>query len=205
MGLPKNPGTHAAPFSTTLFRIVRFLGGAAFRGAVRIICQVGKIAKGMISTQKAGTVKFKGGETSDILPFIIETLRNHFGLIMPTLTNKHALLRAGESLIAWKQAFKGRGRFADQETCDELVRLGQTHLTEAKNARVKLFPKHHAFKHLNRSVWSKGSPNHYATWLDESLNSVLSSIAGSIHKRAMERKSFQKFDLLMSGHLGLII
>ena len=161
--------------------------------------KVGKLTRGMICQHKSGKVKLKGGECSDVLPFIVELIRNHAPRIKASLTDSGALVEAGETLIAWARAFKGRGRLAAPELCNELGRLCDAHLKAAKKANVKMFPKHHAFKHMSRAVCYKGSPNHYATWLDESLNAILSHIAASIHKNAMERKSFQKFEILVSG------
>ena len=60
----------------------------------------------MILQHKSGKVKLKGGEASDILPFIVELVRSHGPRIKRSLTDWRALLEPGESLIAWSKAFK---------------------------------------------------------------------------------------------------
>ena len=64
---------------------------------------------------------------------------------------------------------------------------------------VHMIPKHHLFKHLCREVPYKGNPARTATWLDEGINGLLADIASSNHRQTMERKTYQKFDIVCEG------
>lgn len=53
---------------------------------------------------------------------------------------------------------------------------------------------------LGRSL-RMGNPTHYATFVDESLNFVLRSVASASYRHTMERRVLQHFNII--GELGL--
>ena len=59
--------------------------------------------------------------------------------------------------------------------------------------KYHIVPKHHLFLHLTHGIRHKGNPRFYQTYLDESLNKTICSIAASSHRSTMERRVAAKF------------
>ena len=78
---------------------------------------------------------------------------------------------------------------------------GVRHLRLAREAGVQVLPKHHLFAHVLLKTRLYGNPKYYATFLDESLNRQLASVARSAYAAVWERRIFWSMDLIMAlGH-----
>jgi len=85
------------------------------------------------------------------------------------------------------------------ESCQELLKLFLTHVVELERAHVPYIPKHHMMAHLTLQVPFTGNPKVWATFLDESLNAIVSGVAGHTHPARWEVRIYER--LRMQGRL----
>eukprot|EP00959_Pyramimonas_sp_CCMP1952_P171959 3592895-Pyramimonas_sp.AAC.1 len=105
---------------------------------------------------------------------------------------------AGRCLVDYMDILKHEGRAISRPTCRQLIELAVRHVTLMQEMGANLAPKSHLFVHLTQRILRCGNPRSYSTFLDESLNRVLSEIAASAnHSRATwERTIFSRVHLL---------
>ena len=76
-----------------------------------------------------------------------------------------------------------------------LVKACLDHVEACTRMGMALKPKHHLFTHLTFDAKTKGNPRYYWTYLDESLNRLITIIASGAHRMTFERRIFAKFRL----------
>ena len=74
--------------------------------------------------------------------------------------------------------------------------LAVRHNQLARVSGVVMLPKHLIFIHLTIFIKHTGNPKYFANFLDESLNSILKSIAQGVHRLTWERSIFCRVRLL---------
>ena len=70
------------------------------------------------------------------------------------------------------------------------------HCALMKNAGGKFVPKHHLWAHMVHMAKIAGNPRFYSTFLDETLNGVVASIAQSCHQSQWEKRLFCRLQLM---------
>ena len=163
------------------------------------LSRIANLTPSMIGSEGGSYLRTKAGENSALLRFVLRCVREH-GVRLREV-DVDALVGSGEALVAYMDILGGHGRVIPGVVQEELMGLCMVHCDAALAAGVHMIPKHHLWIHMTRRICSKGNPRFYSTFLDESLNAVLSDIAASNHRRTFERKTFQKFALATKeGH-----
>ena len=144
-------------------------------------------------------IKTKGGENNCLVEFLCDVMDSKWNTITDPGTSPSDLKLAGDPLRGFIRCNKGQARKTTLEHTALVQELTAIHLEAAVRAKVKMTPKHHMMRHLAGEMAHKGSPAKYACWLDESINNLLTNIAASNHRLAMQRKTYMKFDLILEG------
>eukprot|EP00959_Pyramimonas_sp_CCMP1952_P168601 3522739-Pyramimonas_sp.AAC.1 len=61
---------------------------------------------------------------------------------------------------------------------------------------ARFVPKHHLWAHLVQCAAANGNPRFYSTFLDETLNGVVATMAKAGHSKTWERRIFTRLQLV---------
>ena len=107
---------------------------------------------------------------------------------------------AGRSLHTYLKLLRAHGERIPLQACIELMEHCVRHNRMLQRANVELRNKHHQFFHLTERIWKMGNPRFYSTFLDETLNGILSNIAMATNigsnQQHWERRVFARTQLL---------
>jgi len=138
-----------------------------------------------LGSRKQALMKTKGAATQAIVMYTCDAL-------LPTLLHiplAEHLLGSGKAILEYLAVAKAyKGSQPDEATCQRLVDLGLTHLRLAKAAGVPFSPKHHLFLHLLFQTLRAGSPADFNTFMDESLNRMMSSVSKAAYHSVWEMR-----------------
>ena len=163
------------------------------------ICELSDLTPTMLGSRALPTLSAKAVETKDTLPFVLELLVQHADRLGPTAPH---LLQAGQALSKYLLLLDASPTVVPIPVLDNMFACIKRFAQAI--AELPTFPrryKNHALMHMVASTEWHGNPNWYATFVDEGLNSVLSAIAGSAHRRVWEERIFAHFEA--SGGIGL--
>ena len=105
------------------------------------------------------------------------------------------LREAGVALMRYMELMRTSPLHPEPHVCQEFMTCCLRHLCMAEKAEISFVPKHHMFAHMTQRIVKQGNPKFYSTFLDESLNAVISYIAGSVHRKHWEKRVFQRLRL----------
>ena len=105
------------------------------------------------------------------------------------------LRAAGAALIRYMELLKESPLHPEPHVCQEFMSCCIRHLVMAEKAGLPFVPKHHLWAHMTQRIIKQGNPRYYSTFLDESLNAVISYIAGSVHRAHWEKRIFERLRL----------
>ena len=117
---------------------------------------------------------------------------------IPNHEFKHleGLLRSAIALREWYKLLANCGPAPDQATCQKALALAKKHNALFKqHAGFGLKPKNHAFYEMNRQMPKTGNPVWFATFLDETLNSMIARLSRSVHPRHFSLEVLKKYFL----------
>ena len=115
------------------------------------------------------------------------------------------LLKGGKAILDFLGLCKASPRVPPPGTVQELVNHGLCHLRCARASGVPFGPKHHLFLHLLNKIPVAGNPVTYHTFLDESLNRTLATIAKSANYAVWEDRIFAYFSSLSHRERGAAV
>ena len=64
-------------------------------------------------------------------------------------------------------------------------------------------PKHHIVYHLLGNLWTHGSPNMYANWVDEALNRTLKQVCKNVAQRCFDTTVLLRMRDILSSPAGV--
>ena len=116
-----------------------------------------------------GHLKVKGGEATNILPFVHTLLRR--SSLVP---KRRELLKATHALLRAYRLMRAGGK---RIQADDLESLLDVVFTNCKAAGVPLIPKFHLMRHLGDLTRSAGNPACFSEYFDEDHNRVMVRLA----------------------------
>jgi hypothetical protein len=157
------------------------------------ITQVQDLTVSMLGPKDAPELKTKGHETKSLMPFVVQLLRKHVGVLG---RSGGLLIRCGEAILGLISVMRDSPRrvsvSAQQMMHDHMLNL----ITFWKAAELNEKPKLHLLCHLiHQAAWS-GNPSFHTTFADEGMNKVLADISRSAHRSVFEVRVFAHFDSL---------
>ena len=148
----------------------------------------------MLGSKTHRALKTKGMETKGLLPWCLRLLDVHGHVLGEAC--RRPLKTSGEALMGWFHIVKTSPRNMTAAQMQAMCSAGVKHLVQARRAGVPFKPKHHLFTHLIRSCRTHGNPRDFSTFLDESCNRVLASVARSAYSTVWEQRTFAHFNEL---------
>lgn len=137
-------------------------------------------------------LKTKAAETGVLVPWAISLCRKYMDI-----RGAGPLLAAGEAYARFMELLDVHPRRVPPAACNELMHCTLRHLNLLHAAGVGFMPKHHLWIHMTARIPAQGNPRTYSTFLDESLNAVLSGIMASVRPGSrFEQRVFQRVGLL---------
>ncbi len=146
----------------------------------------------MLGSTDSPLLKTKAAETGVLMRWATEFCEEFGG----RLPNGNTLAAAGQCLVKYARILKESPFRLSWATCNELMYLCLRHLTLMGSTGHRFLPKAHMFVHMTQRCVTHGNPRHYSTFVDESLNLTLASIASNSHRSTWERGIFQRVRLL---------
>eukprot|EP00959_Pyramimonas_sp_CCMP1952_P099548 2081175-Pyramimonas_sp.AAC.1 len=82
------------------------------------------------------------------------------------------------------------------EAAQGLIDTFHRHTSLMSRVRARFVPKHHLWAHLVQCAAANGNPRFYSTFLDETLNGVVATMAKAGHSKTWERSIFTRLQLV---------
>ena len=146
----------------------------------------------MLGTKAKPNFKGKAAETGALVSWACDFAERW----KDVLPNGAILFEAGTALLAWKRLVALAEMDMTRSECEEALEVAVRHCTLMQHCDVDLLPKHHLWIHMCLQMPLCGNPRQYATFLDESLNSVLAAICQSSHRLTWEKSVFERIRLM---------
>ena len=115
---------------------------------------------------------------------------------MTSIEKGEELKAAAAALITYMDIMRDNPADMNADACEKLMHSCLRTLDMMNRAECGFTPKCHLWLHLTQRVPLCGNPRLYSTFLDESLNHVVSCIAGAANRRTWEKRIFQRIGLL---------
>ena len=112
---------------------------------------------------------------------------------MAVVPNGELYLKAAEAMKEYLSVLRDAPPLLPTPTFQKLVDLCKTHLLAATEAGVSCLPKHHLTMHLMLQMSEMGNARTYSTFLHESVNGDMASIARSNHFLTWQRRCLLKY------------
>ena len=115
------------------------------------------------------------------------------------------LISCGDHLEQFFVLSKAHGRHLPDEVGRDMQRHLEMHLKSAVACGFHPLPKHHMTIHVGErcSLYNE-NPRHTASFVDESLNSLLGKIASCLHPHTWQRRLIQKYSAWTGEPAGCI-
>ena len=144
----------------------------------------------MLGSRDSPELKTKAAETQPLVRWAIDLCQKH------SFEDSMLLHAAGLALVEYMGILKAHSFHVPIQACNRLMFLCLRHLNLIQRASVTLVPKHHQWVHLTIKIPIFGNPRFYSTFLDESLNLVVASMASASHQSNLEKRVFDQLCLL---------
>jgi len=109
------------------------------------------------------------------------------------------LLTASENLEEWYKILRASGPLPEPTACNHAVVLAKKHVTLWRHhSGQQPKPKHHAFVDLSRAMARTRNPKEFSTYPDETVNSMISRLAKTVHPRHFACAVLKKYYLQRS-------
>ena len=69
------------------------------------------------------------------------------------------------------------------------------HLMLLRSADVPFIPEHHMVAHMTAEIPRRGNPRFYSTFMEETLNRTIATVANHSHPSRWEERIYQRLDL----------
>jgi hypothetical protein len=146
----------------------------------------------MFGSHNMPTCLLKGAETNGFLAFVVGSLLDRHR----TLEHWNDVKRAGVALLALHRHIHENPRAFPPAAVQSFVGNTKRYLKVVEKLKWHTTPKDHQLMHLAHRALEMGSPALYASWLDESLNRHLKSIAAAAHSTVWEARVLAEFRAL---------
>ena len=141
-------------------------------------------------------LKTKAAETGLLMEWAIQLLKDY-----PGAAFREELLVASEALLEWLDTIRASPLNVPGAAQQRMADCAVRHLVMCERAMVTFVPKSHMFAHLCHRTVVHGTPKHYSTFLDESLNLLLRNLAAGAHRRTQAGRVLRMMNLV--GELRL--
>ncbi len=159
------------------------------------IYEVGNLTQGMLGTPDRPSLATKGAETGTLLEFCRDLVQTH----VAEMGNKgRALLLVGTSLVRMRQLFRCGPRRLSIEQCQLAVDYAKEACALRADAGIPFTPKWHLMLHVVASIYARGNPQFYTTFVDEGFNGVLAKLANKCHRQTWHSSVLTNFKWVAS-------
>ena len=160
-----------------------------------VLYEIQDLKPSMLGSLKTPFLAIKAAECSTFIEFIRDELREVSG----RLAKGSAVLVLGEALVSFRDQMRyGPRTFSihqQQRFCDTAARAFSVRL----EAGVRFYPKWHMMLHIASDSKRIGNPKFWSTFLDESYNGRVASIAGKLHRSTWYDRLLGTFRSLYSS------
>ena len=153
--------------------------------------RIGELTMGMLGSKDSPDFGGKAAETGAVMIWALDFCQRH----ADRLREGCHLGAAGEPLVQYALLLKDSPLVVPHETCQALLDCVVQHCVRMQHADVRLLPKHHYWAHMTLQIPARGNPRFYSTFLDETLNKVIATIAVHSHPSQWEERTFQRLHL----------
>jgi hypothetical protein len=160
------------------------------------LCPLGDLKLSMLGTPLHRCLATKAAETGTLIEFCRDALKTH-GLKVLGPCGK-PLLAVGEALVKCRNIMRVSPRQMPSELFQGLVDNATRAFNLRELACIPWAPKWHMFLHMAHRARRTGNPALQATFLDESYNGRLASIAASAHRMTWHRRVLSSFRFAFS-------
>ena len=153
--------------------------------------RIGDLTQGMLGKQGLPDFSGKAMECGVLMRWAHDFAQTH----RARLRAGDELYAAGEPLIRYYAILKECTLRVPLVKCQELLDCVLRHVHLLRSAHCRLLPKHHLWAHMTLRVPQFGNPIYYSTFLDETLNKVISTVAVHSHPSRWDERIFERVDL----------
>ena len=133
----------------------------------------------------------KAAETAVLMEWAQSLLRKYTDVPW-----REDLATAGEAISQWMAICRSCPLLVPHKRQQELRECAVRHVLCAQRAKLSLVPKHHMFIHSSVCLSPMGNPRFFATFLDESLNMLLRTLAAKAHRKKQAWRILFSFNLV---------
>jgi hypothetical protein len=143
-----------------------------------------------------GILKTKAAETGIMMEWALDELLKH-----DAVPFRDDLVVAGEAMKEWLTIIRSKPVRLDPASHQQLMDCMVRALVHCEQGRVHDVPKFHMFAHASQRAYTHGNPRFYSTFVDESLNLLLRTIAAFAHRAHQVARCITMLNL--QGALGI--
>ena len=150
-----------------------------------------QLTRSMVGNRATHDLKTKGAETGVLVAWATDFATR----MVERLAFGHDLAAAGGCLVRYMDILCRNCRIMPWSERQALLNECLRHNVLIQQSEGTLTPKHHMWVHLTQAA-NTANPREFATWLDESLNAILSTVAQGAHRTTWEKSIFRRIRLL---------
>ena len=154
--------------------------------------RISDLSLSMLGSERLPSFSGKAAETGVLVRWATQYIREHAARVREH--GGHMAL-AGPPLVRYMDLLRTSPQTPTDETCREFCKCFREHVHHLAAAGARYLPKHHAWGHMTYRIRAKGNPKYYSTFMDETLNAVISAIAQCSHRRTWTERIFQRLHL----------
>ena len=164
--------------------------------------RVAELSMGMIGDKGHPDFGGKAAESG----ILVQWATDLCGRYADDVPNGHLMRSAGEALTTYSKILKETPLVVPVAVKPRLLDCVLRHIRMLNLSDIPLLPKHHYWAHMTMQIQERGNPRFYSTFLDETLNKIVATIAIHSHPALWQERIWQRIGLQASlkteGHFA---